>query len=142
MAKSDFEFFFPLRVRYAETDAQGFVFNAHYLTYLDTAGYEFFRWLGFDFKEHVKTTGQDFHTVRVSLDFMASAGFDEEIEIHVRPARIGNSSLTMAMEIYRKDGDELLVGGQVVWVNTDQASHRSAPLPQGLRDRLNGLRSS
>lgn len=35
--RADFGFFFPIRVRYAEIDGQGVVFNAHYLTYYDTA---------------------------------------------------------------------------------------------------------
>jgi acyl-CoA thioester hydrolase len=48
MAKSDFKFFYPIRVRYAETDLQGIVFNAHYLTYFDTAIYEYLRDLPFE----------------------------------------------------------------------------------------------
>ena len=35
MNKSEFNFFFPLRVRYSEIDVQGVVYNAHYLTYFD-----------------------------------------------------------------------------------------------------------
>lgn len=37
MAREDFSFFHPLRVRWAEVDMQGIVFNGHYLTYFDVA---------------------------------------------------------------------------------------------------------
>ena len=37
MERAGFSFFHPFRVRYSEIDAQGVVFNAHYLTYYDTA---------------------------------------------------------------------------------------------------------
>ncbi len=37
MKRTDFRHLEPLRVRWAEIDAQGIVFNGHYLTYLDTA---------------------------------------------------------------------------------------------------------
>ncbi|MEC7649574.1 MAG: acyl-CoA thioesterase, partial [Pseudomonadota bacterium] len=43
MAKSDFKFAWPFRVRYSEVDGQMIVFNAHYLTYYDTAITEYFR---------------------------------------------------------------------------------------------------
>lgn len=136
MAKSDFKFFFPFRVRYAETDAQGIVFNAHYLTYFDTAIYEYFRQLPFDFVEYVRQTGHDFHTVHVSLDFIGSARFDQEIEVHVKTEKYGRSSLGFAIEIYRKAEDDPLVRGQVVWVNADQTENKSAPLPPELVEKL------
>ena len=136
MAKTDFKFFFPFRVRYAETDAQGIVFNAHYLTYFDTAIYEYFRQLPFDFVEYVSRTGHDFHTVHVSLDFIGSARFDDEIEVCVKTEKYGRTSLGFAIEIYRKATDDPLVRGRVVWVNTDQKENKSAPLPPELVEKL------
>lgn len=41
--REEFWFHFPFRVRYSEVDAQAVVFNAHYLTYFDTAITEYFR---------------------------------------------------------------------------------------------------
>lgn len=138
MAKEDFHFFFPFRVRYAETDAQGIVFNAHYFTYLDTAIYEYFRDLPYDFLEHVRRTGADFHTVRVEMAFLGPSAFDDELEVYVRPSKIGRSSLTFAVEIYRKGEEDLLIQAEVVWVNTDQKARKSVPLPEGLLQRLRG----
>ena len=37
MAFADYRLRIPLRVRWAEADMQGVVFNAHYLTYCDVA---------------------------------------------------------------------------------------------------------
>ena len=68
MAKSDYKFFFPFRVRYAETDAQGIVFFVHYLTYFDTAINKYFRDLPYNYIEHVKHTGADFHVVKVGTE--------------------------------------------------------------------------
>jgi acyl-CoA thioester hydrolase len=132
MAKSDYKFFFPFRVRYAETDAQGIVFFAHYLTYFDTAINEYFRNLPYNYIEHVKHTGADFHVVKVGVEFYAPSYFDDEIEVHVRSGRIGRSSLTFFIEIFPKDGETALVKGEVVWVNTDQKSKKSTPLPEEL----------
>lgn len=136
MAKSDYKFSFPFRVRYSETDAQGIVYNAHYLTYFDTAIYEYFRDLPFDFAAHAAQTGSDFHTVRAVVDFLAPSHFDDVIEVHVRAARIGRSSITFALEIFAEGDDNTLVRGEVVWVNAHQKSHKSSPLPEELIARI------
>jgi len=136
MAKSDFKFFFPLRVRYAETDAQGIVFYAHYLTYFDTAINEYLRYLPFNYIEHVRNTGTDFHVIKVVVEFFAPSHFDDEIEVHVRTGRIGRSSMTFLIEIFPKNGETALVKGEVVWVNTDQKAHKSVPLPEELVVKL------
>lgn len=136
MAKSEFKFSFPFRVRYAETDAQGIVFFAHYLTYFDTAINEYLRDLPHNYIEHVKQTGTDFHVVKVTVEFFAPSHFDDEIEVYVRTGRIGRTSLTFFIEIFPKNGDTTLVKGEVVWVNTDQKTHKSVPLPEALVVKL------
>ncbi len=136
MARHEFSFFFPFRIRYSEIDGQGVVFNAHYLTFFDTAITEYFRELQFDYQGQLEKTGDDFHTVRTVVDYKAPVLFDEEIEVCVRAARIGRSSLTLAIEIYGKGSDSLRNSGEVVWVNTDQTTGKSVPLPKELIDLL------
>ena len=136
MPKTNYRFFFPFRVRYAETDAQGIVFYGNYLTYLDTAVYEYFRELSFDFVDHVENTGTDFHVVHVSVDFSAPARFDDWIDAGVRTRRIGRTSLTFDVEIFLRGTSESLVKGRLVWVNTDQSTHQAVPLPEKLTTLL------
>lgn len=136
MARADFRFRFPFRVRYSEIDGQKVVFNAHYLTYYDTAITEYFRELGYDYMGQVERTGTDFHTVRTVVDYKRPILFDDEIEVHVRTDRIGRSSIAFALEIHPKGEEGLHASGEVVWVNTDQTSHRSAPVPEELVELL------
>ena len=132
MSKSEFNFCFPFRVRYSEVDAQAVVFNAHYLTYFDTALTEYFRAMGFDYLGDVGKSGNDMHTVKTVVEYAAPIKFDDEIEVHVRTGRIGRSSLTFVLEIHLKDKDEALASGEVVWVYTNQESHKSTALPEEL----------
>lgn len=136
MARSDFRFHHPFRVRYSEVDQQGVVFNAHYLTYFDTAITEYFRALPYDYMGQVRRTGTDYHTVRSVVEYKQPIHFDQEIDVCVRAARIGRSSLTLALEIHPKGVDDLLASGEIVWVNTDQTAHKSVPLPEELVERL------
>lgn len=133
MTRADFRFAFPFRVRYSEIDAQGIVFNAHYLTYFDTAITEYMRFLGYDYAAEVKRTGLDFHTVKTLVEYKAPIHFDEEIEVGCRAARIGRSSLAFGLAVFGKAGD-LRANGEVVWVFTDQATRQTVPVPGKLRE--------
>jgi acyl-CoA thioester hydrolase len=121
-----------LRVRYAEIDGQKVVFNAHYLTYFDTAVTEYFRWLPFDILGYPERTGMDVHTVRTVVEYKAPIHLDEEIEVWTRVDRIGRSSLTFALEIHPRGAEDLRASGEVVWVNALAGEHRSTPLPDDL----------
>ena len=139
MARSEFKFTWPFRVRYSEVDGQRIVFNAHYLTYYDTAITEYFRALPYDYMSQVERTGEDYHTVRTLVEYQQPIEFDEDIEVLVRTSRLGRSSLTFLLEIHPKGAEALRATGEVVWVNTDQGTHKSAALPQELVDKLVSL---
>lgn len=138
MPRSDYAFFHPFRVRYSEVDRQGIAYQAHYLTWFDVAIWEFFRTLPWDFQAQLRDTNTDFHTVRNVIDYHASVEFDQEIEVGVAIGRLGRSSITLKAAIFAKGGDSELASGEVVWVNADQSSHTSAPIPEALADKLKG----
>ncbi len=134
--RSDFQFSWPFRVRYAEVDGQMVVFNAHYLTYFDTAINEYIRALPYDYLGQVSSTNEDFHTVRTLVEYQKPIQFDEIIRVYVRVAKMGRSSLTFRFEIHPDDDEDLRAVGEVIWVNTCQKSHKSAPLPSQLVEKL------
>ena len=131
---SQFIFFHTLRVRWAEVDPQSIVFNGHYLTYADVAITEYFRALGVAYPGDLARDGGDFFAIRTLLEYRAPARFDDQLQIGVRSARLGRSSLTFALGIWR-DG-ELLTSGEIVYVHADGATRSSAPLPQWLREKI------
>jgi acyl-CoA thioester hydrolase len=133
MSRDAFRFFHPFRVRYSEIDGQGVVFNAHYLTYFDTAITEYFRWLGYDYLGEAKRSGADFHTVKALVEFKQPMLFDQEIEVGTRVGRIGTSSMTFALVILPRGEDAVLATGEIVWVNTDQQARKPVPVPAALR---------
>ena len=130
--RSAFWFFFPLRVRYAEVDQQGIVFNAHYLTYFDVGVTEYMRALGYDYQSQPERTGSDFHVVKSLVEYKAAIRFDEKIETAVRTARLGRTSLTFELGIFGKGEKELRASGEIVYVNADRATHKAAPIPSAL----------
>ncbi|TRZ90966.1 MAG: acyl-CoA thioesterase [Rhodocyclaceae bacterium] len=123
-----------LRVRWAEVDAQNIVFNGHYLTYFDIGITEYWRAIGLPYPESIAGTGGDLFAVRSVINYHASARFDEFLDIAVCAAKLGNSSMTFEIGIFR-DG-ECLISGEVVYVNADPESRTSRRLPEKLRQAI------
>src|SRR5690554_628190 len=138
MQREDFRFSTPLRVRWAEVDPQSIVFNGHYLTYCDVGITEYFRALRAATAD-ASIIGSDFFAVRTVLDYQAPAMFDDLLDIHVRVARLGNSSLQFAIGIYR-DG-ELLVKGEIVYVQANMPTRRQPPIALAAHDELQAAES-
>ncbi len=131
--RGDFWYFWPTRVRYAEIDGQGVVFNAHYLTYFDTAITDYLRALPYKYGLGGDTSaGTDFHLVKSTVEYRAPIRFDQEIEVGVRTGRLGRTSIVFALAIFPKGDGALLSTGEIIWVNTDLKAHKSAPLPEAL----------
>jgi acyl-CoA thioester hydrolase len=138
MDKSTLQFHFTLRVRYSEIDAQGIVFNAHYLTYFDTTLTEFFRTLGILFSpQNASTLEYDYHLVKSVVEYHAPIYFDEVIDIYVGVARIGNSSLTFRLFIYVGDEDKPRTSGEIIWVHANRKTGKSESLSPAVIERLN-----
>jgi YbgC/YbaW family acyl-CoA thioester hydrolase len=134
MKRSEFRYFDRLRVRWSEIDAQQIVFNAHYLTYFDTAIAGYWRALAMPYAETMKYLGGDLYVRKATLEYQGSARYDDVLEIGVRCGRIGNSSIVFHGSVFR--GDEALVGGELVYVFADPAVQASRPVPQELREVL------
>jgi YbgC/YbaW family acyl-CoA thioester hydrolase len=131
MKRQDFRFFHRLRVRWAEVDMQKIVFNAHYLMYFDTAITDYWRALALPYEEAMVHLGGDLYVKKASVEYHGSARFDERIDVALKCARIGNSSMAFAGAIFR--GDTLLISCELVYVFADPASQTSKPVPEPLR---------
>jgi acyl-CoA thioester hydrolase len=134
MARADFRLAHPMRVRWAEVDRQGIVFNGHYLMYFDCGITEYWRAIGTPYPEGLAEHGSDLYVVKATVEYHGSAEYDDMIEVCVRVASIGRSSVRFAIEIHR--GEARLVSGEVVYVNADPATRKSAPVPGFLREAI------
>jgi acyl-CoA thioester hydrolase len=82
-----------VRVRYAEIDGQGVVFNAHWLTYFDDSCTRFMESLGFG--PEFWTKEFDVMLVKAVVEWQGPAHFDEWVTIDVTPARLGGKSFDL-----------------------------------------------
>jgi acyl-CoA thioester hydrolase len=98
-----------VKVRYAECDMQGHVFNAHYLTWFDMAHTAAVSAaLERPYTELVES-GLDFVVAESGVRYLSPARFDEELEVAVQFEPPTNSSLTSRFTVSR-DGTQIAEG--------------------------------
>jgi len=116
------------RVGFSDTDAQGVVYYGRYNPYFDLARVEYLRSLGL-------LHGGEFVMRANDVEYFAPARFDDELDIHVRVARIGTTSITYEFAAYLADGTLAVTAHQTL-VNIDSATRRPVPVPDDYREKL------
>lgn len=135
--RKDFRFTERHRVRWVEVDMQAIVFNGHYLMYFDTAVAGYWRALALPYHDTMQSLGGDLYARKATLEYEASARYDEPLETGIRCLRIGNSSMLLQAAVFR--GAQRLVHGELVYVFADPATQTSKPVPAALREVLLGF---
>jgi acyl-CoA thioester hydrolase len=132
--KPPFKYAAFTRVGFSETDAQGVVYYGRYMPYFDLARTEYHRHLG-----RVTLGGVDFAMRATTVEYLAGARFDDLLEVFVRVARIGTTSITYEHAAYRMDEDgtdELMVTSTATLVCIDLAERKAVPVPDAFRERV------
>jgi len=119
------------RVRYHECDAQGVVFNANHLTYVDVALTELWREAFGSYHDALAGHGLDLVVVDVHAAFRKGVRFDEVVDLSMEIERFGRSSMTTRWAS-RVDG-ELRVEGDLVHVWVDPETAAPVEIPEPIR---------
>jgi acyl-CoA thioester hydrolase len=130
-----FRFYYPLKVRYAETDAQGHVFFGNFYTYFDESLLAYMRAIGYSYTD-LLDDGMDVLYVESLCRHHAPAHFGDVLKVHARIGSIGHSSLTFEFSIYKDGPGELVATGHIVAVNVDKTSRRPVSVPEALRHKV------
>jgi acyl-CoA thioester hydrolase len=122
-----------LRVRFAECDPQGVVFNAHYLAYFDVSITELWR-AAFGSYQTMIDRGVDVVVAEARLSFSRPARFDDVLTLEVEVTRLGTTSILTRHRVSR-DGEHL-VEGELRHVLVELPGLTKTPLPDWTRDGL------
>ena len=124
-----------IKVRFADTDANGHAFFANYLVFADEGMGEYWRELGLDVTDVV---GQDFltFTVNANIDFLGESLAGDTLEVEVKSERIGNSSVVIGFSLRNLRTEELTGRGSFTYVFVDKQTRKSCPIPAHFRAAL------
>ena len=126
------------RVRYADVDSQGIVFNGNYMTYYDDAITDLFLAAGMT-ADITHAAGYDVVTAHASMDFRATATLFETLEVDVRIGRIGETSITFELE--SRVGERVTTEAKIIYVTVDAETFRPTPVPDEFVTAMQAIHS-
>ncbi|WP_432943362.1 acyl-CoA thioesterase [Kribbella sp. CA-253562] len=136
MDRSVFPHFHAITTRWKDNDVYGHVNNVEYYSFFDTVINEFL----------IRSGGLDIHRgpviglcVESQCTFKASLAFPDTVDAGLRVAKLGNSSVTYEIGLFRAGSDEPAALGRFVHVFVDRENRRPVPLPDELRSALEGI---
>jgi YbgC/YbaW family acyl-CoA thioester hydrolase len=128
-------FLWRTRVRFVDTDFSTRIHYSALFRHFEIAETEFLRSLGVGYA-HWFERGFSLPRVHVEADYLAPLRFDDEIDVEVRIARIGESSVTFDFRVIEIEGGTEVALGKIVGVCIDVSSGKSTPIPADIREAL------
>ena len=111
------------------------VTNAEYLRYFEQSRVQWLETLGY------QTTGKGCGPILATMKvtYLKPVVYPSELEVRLLPARVGNTSFTLASEIVNgRDAAERFTEGEFVIVWLDYEAGKPVPVPDRLRAALAG----
>ena len=125
-----------IRVRYAETDTMGVVYHSNFLIYFEVGRTDYFRELGFTYKE-LEEKNIFMPVTECFCRFIAPAKYDDQLEVVTHFSVISRLKYKFTYEVFRLTDEKLLVDGYTHHVPVN-SSGNPCRVPQNYRDALIG----
>jgi acyl-CoA thioester hydrolase len=126
----------PVRVRYAETDAQAVVYHANYLVYMEVARGAYTRALGLPYQE-IEARGVHLVVAEAKLRYKASAGYDDALVVLLRIKELRGRLVRFEYRIEHEETGRLLVTGETSHVCVGR-DFRPQPMPDWVVEAFGG----
>jgi acyl-CoA thioester hydrolase len=124
-------FTFPMRVRFAECDPQGIVFNSRYLEYFDVAITEFWRETVGPFDAATEANEVELVVAEAGIRYLSSLRFDDEFELQTTISRLGRTSVTTSIAVTRDSA--VVANGELRHVFLDREGGSPTTVPDAVR---------
>ncbi|MCU1718521.1 acyl-CoA thioesterase [Pseudomonas sp. 5P_3.1_Bac2] len=134
--RSDYRYLQPITTRWHDNDIYGHVNNVTYYSYFDSAVNTYLIEVGGLDIHHGQVVG---FVVSSSCDYFASIAFPERIEVGLRVAKLGNSSVQYELAIFKDGEAHACAAGRFVHVFVERSSNRPLSIPDNLRAALTAL---
>ncbi|CAH3571046.1 Acyl-CoA thioester hydrolase YbgC, partial [Serratia marcescens] len=123
-------FRWPVRVYYEDTDASGVVYHARYVAFFERARTEMLRQHNFH-QQQLLSEQVAFVVRRMTVDYLAPARLDEQLEVQSEITCLRGASLTFAQRIVNSDG-ALLSQADVLIACIDPHQMKPRALPKSI----------
>ena len=130
---SDYPYQVTLPTRWQDNDIYGNVNNVVFYSFFDTAVNRFLADEAcMDFRHSPVIA----HVVSSQCQFISNISYPEDVEVGVRVAKIGRSSVTYGVSIYAGTNQRRVAHGQFVQVFVDRTTNRVVQIPPRIKSAL------
>jgi acyl-CoA thioester hydrolase len=129
-----FTFSTRVRVRFADTDAQGVAHNASYLVWFEVARVEYLREFAGGYQT-LRDHGIEAFVLESLCRYRIPARFDDVLDVHARCVDVRGARFRYEYAIVRDDG-VLVADGWTSHACVDAATHRPTRIPDWLVDAI------
>lgn len=126
--------YMPIRVYYADTDAEGVVYYANYLAFAEKARTEYLRSIDFEQQSNYEKTKSGFMIKNCNINYISSARVDDVVMIKTWVKGYKAASILIQQEMYVDDKLITSLEIQSVYVNFEK--HKPCKLPNVLTEKL------
>ena len=129
-----------VRVRFADTDAQGIAHNASYLVWYEVARVEYLREYAGGYQA-LRDHGIEALVLESHCRYVVPAVFDDLLHVHTRCVGLPGARFRYEYAIVRDDGT-LMADGYTAHACVDSATFKPTRVPDWLRDAIGRVESS
>jgi acyl-CoA thioester hydrolase len=138
LSRADFRVFRVIPTRWHDNDVFGHVNNVVFYGWFDTAVNAWLIEGGFLDPARSEIVGL---VVETSCTYFESVAFPETVEVGIAVERLGSSSVTYRIGIFRQGGAQAAAQGRFTHVYVARASQKPVPVPAPLRVALTAIQS-
>jgi acyl-CoA thioester hydrolase len=135
-----YTFMTTVRVRFADTDAQGIAHNASYLVWYEVARVEYLRAYAGGYQA-LRDHGIEALVLESHCRYVVPAVFDDLLHVHTRCVGLRGARFRYEYAIVRDDGT-LMADGYTAHACVDSATFKPTRVPDWLRDAITRVESS
>ncbi|MEE4185253.1 MAG: tol-pal system-associated acyl-CoA thioesterase [Gammaproteobacteria bacterium] len=119
----------PVRVYYEDTDAQGIVYFANYLRFMERGRTEWLRERGVSQAALAQERQLCFSLISTDVRFIQPAVFDDELNVKTRVIAVTGARVRFEQAVSRRGTDQLLCTAECVAACLDTVTLRPRRLP-------------
>jgi acyl-CoA thioester hydrolase len=136
LTRADLSVFRPLTTRWKDNDVFGHVNNVEYYSWFDTAVTGWY--LDNAFVDPV-TIAIIPYVVESGCTYHAGISFPDAVDVGIAVVRLGTSSVTFRIGVFRAGEDLAAAQGHFSHVFVDRATQRPQPIPSAIRTAMQGI---
>lgn len=134
-----FTFSVPIRVRFADTDAQGVAHNSAYVVWFEVARVEYLREFAGGYQA-LRDQGIEALVLESHVRYRSAARFDDELVVHTRVGELRGARFLYEYAIVR--GEELVADGYTRHACVDAVTFQPTRVPEWLAGAIGAAEAS